>query len=137
MVMTPIQIYETMCRAGFPGKVATTMTAIALRESGGDPSVFNGNTTTGDRSYGLLQINMLSPEVNALITSKIPAVAADEKALLDPNINAQAGFLLYGGSAKNLDIAWYIARAGTTYEQRYESHLPVAQAAALASSMGI
>ena len=34
------------------------MTAIALRESAGDPNAFNGDAATGDRSYGLWQINM-------------------------------------------------------------------------------
>ena len=136
MVMSPVQIYETMRGAGFPGVVAVTMTAVALRESSGDPNAFNGNSETGDRSYGLLQINMLSPEVNSLLTSSIPEVAADEKALLDPAINAKAGFLLYGGRVSNLNIAWYIDHPGS-YQQRYESHLPVAQAAALASSLGL
>lgn len=136
MVMSPVQIYEAMRGAAFPSVVAVTMTAVALRESSGDPSVFNNNAATGDRSYGLLQINMLSPQVNALIKANIPEVAADEKALLDPAINAKAGFLLYGGHVNNLNIAWYINHGGA-YQSRYESHLPAAQAAALASSLGL
>jgi hypothetical protein len=128
-LMPPVQIVQTMQQAGFPLTVAVTMTAIALRESGGDPAAFNGNAYTGDRSYGLLQINMRSPEVAALIRSKIPAVAKKEGALLDPLINARAGFLLYGGDVRNLNVAWYIDKP--IYQQRYEAHLPIAQAAAL------
>lgn len=136
MTMSPLEIYETMRGAGFLPVVAVTMTAISLRESSGDPTAFNGDAKTGDRSYGLLQINMASPQVSALIKSKIPQVAADEKALLDPGINARAGMLLYAGSVANLNIAWYINHPGP-YQQRYESHLPAAQAAALVSGLSL
>ena len=124
-----------MRRAGFPPVIAVTMTAIALRESSGNPNAFNGNTATGDRSYGLLQINMLSPQVAALLIKNIPAVAADEHALLDPDVNAQAGFLLWGGRNSNLEMAWYINHDGTAYKTRYESFLPAAQAAALQAAV--
>lgn len=133
-MLPALQIFETMRQAGFPPVVAVTMTAIALRESAGNPDAFNDNAATGDRSYGLLQINMLSPQVNALLSAKIPAIAADEKALLDPAVNAQAAFLLYGGHRNNLNIAWYINHGGD-YQARYEAHLPAAQAAALSSSL--
>src|SRR5690348_5886439 len=33
--------------------------AIAMAESGGNAKAFNGNANTGDKSYGLFQINML------------------------------------------------------------------------------
>ena len=130
VVMTPKQIYAVMKEAGFPPAVATTMTAIALRESGGVPSAFNGNEATGDRSFGLLQINMKSPEVAALITKTLRIT--DEKQLLDPLLNARAGFVLYGGKRANLNVAWYIDRPGV-YKDRYEKHLAAAQAAALES----
>lgn len=124
-----------MRRNGFPPVVAVTMTAIALRESAGDPSAFNGNTATGDRSYGLVQINMRDAGIAALLKEKIPAVAADEKALLNPDTNAQAAFILWNGHNANLDVAWYISKA--VYQERYAVHLPAAQSAALQSKMGI
>lgn len=130
-MMTAIQIFETMRRAGFPVSVATTMTAIALRESGGDPAAFNGNTATKDRSYGLLQIDMLTLGAPYLKAFGI----TDEKQLLDPDVNAHAGFVLWNRQNKNLDVAWYIDRP--VYRQRYEAHLPAAQAAALASPLGV
>jgi hypothetical protein len=117
--------------AGFPGPVAVTMTAIALRESGGDPNAFNGNEKTGDRSYGLLQINCLELGPRALTLFGI----TDEKQLLDPATNAHAAFVLWDGKNSNLEVAWYINKP--VYQARYEMHLPAAQAAALESPMGL
>jgi hypothetical protein len=129
MLLTTLQIFETMRKAGFPSVVAVTMTAIALRESDGDPNAFNGDTATGDRSYGLLQINCLELGALALTLFGIQ----DEKELLDPNKNAHAGFVLWNRSNKNLDVAWYITRP--VYKAKYESHLPAAQSAALESPL--
>lgn len=126
--LTDLEIYGTMVAGGFPLVVATTMTAIAQRESSGVPSAFNGNEATGDRSYGLLQINMRDSNVAKLINAKV-LKGQPETALLDPLLNAQAGCLLWGGANSNLDVAWYITREG--YRQAYEKHLPAAQAAAL------
>jgi hypothetical protein len=133
MILGAVAIFETMRHAGFPPAVAVTMTAIALRESAGDPNAYNGNSATGDRSYGLLQINMKDPNVAALMARN--GIPDDGKALLDPAVNAKAGFLLWSGDNRNLNVAWYIAHGGI-YQTRYESHLPVAQAAALLSPLG-
>jgi hypothetical protein len=130
-MMTAAEIYALARNAGFPGIQAVTMTAIALRESAGDPNAFNGNAATGDRSYGLWQINLRDPNVASLMFSKvIPGL--DEKALLDPATNARAAYALWGGKNANLDLAWYITRPGPN-RVKYESHLPAAQAAALAA----
>jgi hypothetical protein len=96
--------------------------------------VLNDDPATGDRSYGLLQINMADPNVAALVQSKV-LLGSPEAGLLDPNRNAQAGFLMWGGNNSNLNVAWYINRAGP-YQDRYNSHLPAAQAAALTSALG-
>jgi hypothetical protein len=105
------------------------MTAIALRESGGDPAAFNDNPKTGDRSYGLLQIDMLTLGSKYMKAFGI----TEEKELLDPDVNAHAGFVLWAGKNKNLNVAWYISRPG--YKARYEKNLPAAQAAALESGI--
>jgi len=131
MLLTTRVIFETMVHAGFPVKVAIAMTAIALRESDGDPAAFNGDTATGDRSYGLLQINCLELGARALTLFSI----TDEKQLLDPATNAHAGFVLWNHNNKNLDIAWYILRPA--YKERYELHLPAAVSAALESPLGM
>jgi hypothetical protein len=126
--MTALEIYRVARAAGFPPVVAVTMTAIALRESSGDPAAFNGHTATGDRSYGLWQINMLG----RLSESRLKLFGiADEKELLDPAVNARAAFALWNGDNRNLSVCWYIDHPGV-YQSRYESHLPAAQAAALA-----
>jgi hypothetical protein len=128
-MMSPAQIYALARAAGFPPVVAVTMTAIALRESSGNPDVFNGDSSTGDRSYGLWQINMFG----ALAAERMKLFGiSDEKQLLDPATNAHAAFVLWGGRMKNLSTAWYIDHPGI-YRDRYESHLPAAQAAALAA----
>ncbi len=126
------ELFETFCRAGFPGKVATTMTAIALRESGGIPTAHNGNAQTGDNSYGLTQINLMDAGVAKLMQAN----GLTPELLLTADGNAKGAFLLWGGHNSNLNLAWYINRA-VSYQQRYEQHLPAAQAAALASALGI
>lgn len=127
--MTASQIYALARAAGFPPVVAVTMTAIALRESSGNPTVFNGDASTGDRSYGLWQINMFA----GLAAQRLKLFGiTDEKQLFDPATNAHAAFVLWGGSMKNLSTAWYIDHPGL-YQTRYESHLPAAQAAAIAA----
>ena len=45
---------------GFKGQDLKEAWAIAKKESNGQPIRFNGNTKTGDNSYGLFQINMIS-----------------------------------------------------------------------------
>ncbi len=131
MLLTTRQIFDTMRRAGFPPAVAITMTAIALRESGGDPAAFNDCAKTGDRSYGLLQIDMLALGPAYMSVFGI----TDENQLLDPDVNARAGFKLWAGKNANLNVAWYINKP--VYRARYELHLPAAQAAALESPMGL
>jgi hypothetical protein len=131
MLLTPRQIYLTMREAGFPAifevspgvSVAVSMTAIALRESRGNPWAFNGDAVTGDRSYGLLQINML-----ALQAYWVPFGLKKERDLFKPAVNAHAGFVLWGGNNENLNVAWYIDKPG--YKEAYEAQLPAALAAA-------
>ena len=129
MILTATQIYAIARQAGFPPVVAVTMTAIALRESGGNVSAMNDNAATGDRSYGLWQINMFGPLAEPRM--KLFGIA-EESDLLDPLTNARAARALWAGRNKNLDVAWYIEHGGD-YQERYESHLPAAQAAALAA----
>lgn len=44
---------------GFKGRDLIEAWAVAKKESNGQPIRFNGNTGTGDNSYGLFQINMI------------------------------------------------------------------------------
>lgn len=124
--MTSDQIYTVMVQVGFPKELATTMTAISLRESAGVPTAYNGNAQTGDDSLGLTQINLKSPQVAALMAQH----GITREMLLTAEGNARGAFLLWGGNNKNLNVAWYIGRPGS-YQDRYNAHLPEAQAAAL------
>lgn len=132
--MTAADIYAVMLKAGFDPVRAETMTAIALRESAGDPTAHNGDKNTGDDSYGLTQINWLVPQVRNLCLRN---GVTDPAMLLDPAINAKIAFALWAGNDHNLNTAWYIDIPGTApkprdYQTRYEAHLPAAHAAALA-----
>jgi len=123
-VLTPDQIYSYAEGAGFPSDVATEMTAIALRESGGCPTAYYGGSPAGaEPSYGLWQINV---KANPSLLTML-GITADQ--LYDPATNAAAAFLLWGGNSANLQTAWYINTPGT-YQQGYLANLPAAEAAA-------
>lgn len=46
-------------QAGLTGEELKMAWAIGMAESGGAPDAYNGDSSTGDMSYGLFQINML------------------------------------------------------------------------------
>lgn len=85
---------KTLQNAGFTGDSLRKAWAIVQRESGGNPAAFNGNTGTGDRSYGLAQINMLG----SLGPARMKQYGLkSERDLLDPNINARVMFEMSKG----------------------------------------
>lgn len=57
--LTDSQLVELLKAVGFKGKALKTAWAVAKAESNGRPFAFNGNTNTGDSSFGIFQINML------------------------------------------------------------------------------
>ena len=133
--LTPAQIYQTAVGAGFPPSVATQMTAISLRETGGtgNPNAFYGGTAANpEASYGLWQINWNDPGVKARLAS---VGITDPNQLYDPATNAQAAFALYNNNPANLNVAWYIDKGGV-YTAGYQQYLPVAEQAAQDSGGG-
>lgn len=124
--LSPGEIYSLARNAGFPAEQAVKMTAIALRESSGKTDAFNGDASTGDRSYGLWQINMYGNLGPARMRQ---FGLTNEAELLDPQVNARAAYQIWNGNDKNLDVAWYINRPGI-YQDRYAKYLPTAMAAA-------
>jgi len=88
------QLVEVLKQAGFTGEGLKMAWAIAMRESGGKPSAFNGNAGTGDKSYGLFQINMLGNLGPARL--KELGLKSNED-LLDPLTNAKAAFKMSKG----------------------------------------
>lgn len=105
--LTPAQIYALARGAGFDAREAEVMTAIAMRESAGNPMAHNPDRSTGDNSYGLWQINMidsLGPQ-----RRKGYGLTRNED-LFDPATNARAAYLLYksrqASRAKNPFDPW-------------------------------
>ena len=80
--------------AGFKGEALKTAWAIAKRESSGRPEAYNGNAGTGDKSYGLFQINMLGNLGPS--RRKSYGLKADED-LLDPATNARVAYAMSKG----------------------------------------
>src|SRR5918994_3670148 len=92
--LSPEEIYAHARAAGFSPDQATTMTAIALAESGGNTEAHAG---VGEDSRGLWQINV---------------AAHGEKYgdLYDPAANARAAFAVSGGG-ENIS-PWTVTHAG-------------------------
>lgn len=87
--LSPAQIQQLAANAGFSGDDLATAVAIALAESGGNPSDYNpesaaaGGTPQGQGSYGLWQIYLkMHPEFAG-------------QNLFDPQTNANAAFSVY------------------------------------------
>ena len=79
---------------GFEGQNLKEAWAIAKRESNGRPFAFNGNTKTGDSSYGIFQINMLG----MLGPDRREKFELDHNAdLFNPVLNAQIAFHMSNG----------------------------------------
>lgn len=92
--LTDGELKELLYLVGFRGNDLKEAWAVAKKESNGQPIRFNGNTRTGDSSYGLFQINMigmLGPERR----DKFELVTNSD--LLNPVINAQIAFHMSDG----------------------------------------
>jgi hypothetical protein len=57
--LKPLELKELLSLVGFEGKALREAWAVAMKESTGRPKSHNGNSNTGDNSYGLFQINMI------------------------------------------------------------------------------
>jgi len=100
--LTDGELKELLYLVGFRGNDLKEAWAVAKKESNGQPIRFNGNTGTGDSSYGLFQINMigmLGPDRR----DKFDLVTNSD--LLNPVINAQIAFHMSAGG-KNWS-AWH------------------------------
>lgn len=81
-------------QAGFTGQAANTMYGIVMAESSGNARAFNGNSNTGDQSYGLAQINMIGgmgPERRRQF-----GLSSNED-LYDPATNLRVAYALSNG----------------------------------------
>ena len=123
--MNDQKLADTLAAAGFKGKALQTAFGIAKRESGGRPDAFNPDTSTGDQSYGLFQINMLGSMGPA--RRRQFGLARNED-LYDPVVNAKAAYRMSDGGR---DFgAWGIGpnayRSGAGYETiaKYAAKVP-------------
>lgn len=73
-------------QTGLTGERLRQAWAVGMKESGGNPSAFNGNASTGDKSYGLFQINMIGSLGPARLR-QYGLSSADE--LFDPVVNCR------------------------------------------------
>jgi hypothetical protein len=57
--LSDTDLKDLLSEVGFKGQALRIAWAVAKKESNGRPKAHNGDTRTGDNSYGLFQINML------------------------------------------------------------------------------
>jgi cell wall-associated NlpC family hydrolase len=133
------QIAQAAYQAGFRGQALVWMTAIAMRESSGNPAAYNGNVHTGDNSWGLWQINTLGGNASGIrnILTSLGRSGSFQD-LLDPAINAQVAYKLSGGGTnfepwRSHSPGWSGPQGWLTNATQY---LPQAQSAALGVQMG-
>jgi hypothetical protein len=89
-----VTVLQAAQSAGFSGDELVAAVALAGRESGFNPRAFNGNSGTGDKSYGLWQINM----IDSLGPSRRKSLGiSNNDQLFDPNTNAKALRMLFDG----------------------------------------
>ena len=116
--LTPIELKELLSLVGFEGKALKSAWAIAMKESTGRPKSHNGNSNTGDNSYGLFQINM----IGSLGEDRRERFDLKQNSdLWNPVVNAEIAYHMSGGGQ---DFgAWGIGpnaynggKAGSYYE---------------------
>ena len=107
--LTDIELVWLLEAVGFEGQDLKEAWAIAKKESNGRPLAFNGNSLTGDNSYGIFQINM----INSLGDDRRDKFDLEHNAdLFNPVKNAQiAKHMSKGG----LDwTSWHIGKDAYT-----------------------
>lgn len=87
--LKPKQLSRLLTMVGFEGDAHEIAWLIVMRESTARPGAHNGNSATGDDSYGLFQINMYG----SLGPARVKKFGLDEEAdLFDPMVNAQVAY---------------------------------------------
>jgi len=97
-MLTPKDLKDLLWAVGFEGKALKTAWAVATVESNGRPMALNDNRRTGDKSYGIFQINMLGT-LGVDRQEKFELVS--NKELFDPVTNAE--------------ITYYMTKGGTDW----------------------
>lgn len=116
-----VWLKSLLYKAGFRGQALRTAWAVAMKESTGRPTAYNGNKSTGDKSYGIFQINMIGD----LGPARRELFGLDSnKELFDPLTNAEAAYYMTNGgedwSSWDIDSSGY---NGGVSESRYKEWL--------------
>ena len=85
---------DLLWAVGFEGTALKTAWAVARVESNGRPLALNDNIRTGDKSYGIFQINMLG-QLGLKRKDKFELVS--NKELFDPVTNAEITYYMTKG----------------------------------------
>lgn len=114
--LTKQQLAQYARQAGFEEKLIPQIVGIAGAESRYDPKALNPNVSTGDESYGLMQINMLG----AMGPERLKEFGLKSKEqLYDPLTNLKAAKKIYESQGPG---AWSVYRSGA-----YKDFLPSAE----------
>jgi hypothetical protein len=92
--LTDQELVELLSAVGFEGQDLKEAWAIAKKESNGRPLAHNGNTKTGDNSYGMFQVNMLG-ELGVDRREQFGLKSNSD--LLNPVVNAQIAYYMSKG----------------------------------------
>lgn len=92
--LTDQQLVELLSAVGFTGQDLKEAWAIAKKESNGRPLAHNGNSKTGDNSYGMFQVNMLG-ELGVDRREQFGLKSNSD--LLNPVVNAQIAYYMSDG----------------------------------------
>jgi len=88
------QLKELLKAVGFKGDGLAKAWAVAKKESNGRPLAHNGNSKTGDNSFGIFQINM----INMLGPDRREKYGLNFTAeLMNPVVNAQIAYHMSNG----------------------------------------
>jgi hypothetical protein len=94
--LSGVELSRLLYHVGFQGNAHKIAWAIVMRESSGRPMAHNNNTSTGDNSYGLFQINMIG-DLGADRREKFELRVNGE--LFDPVRNAEIAHHMSGGGS--------------------------------------
>jgi hypothetical protein len=95
-VLTKAELKDLLKAVGFEGKALKTAWAVAMKESNGRPVAHNGNSGTGDNSYGVFQINMIG-DLGPTRLEKFNLKSNRE--LFDPVTNAEITYYMTDGGS--------------------------------------
>lgn len=97
--LTGEEVARLAYNAGFRGEDLVKVVAISKRESGWNTGAYNPDASTGDNSFGLMQINMIG---NLGPSRREWFGIPNNEALYDPVTNMNAAFMMYAARGNSL-----------------------------------